>query len=159
MVLGLGIGEVAAGAAMIRASVSFIKENVNTCKDIGELASSIDNLFVGKSKIDKNNTKGVSGTFSIGDIARETVDAKLAEEALYQVSQLINQRFGSQTWATILETRQKRIKDFKERQIKAEKAKAAQRAEMMNDLKLLVWIFSGAIVAVMGVIAVFIIEW
>mgnify|MGYP003147611718 FL=1 len=159
MVLGLGIGEVAAGAAMIRASVSFIKENVNTCKDIGELASSIDNLFVGKSKIDKNNTKGVSGTFSIGDIARETVDAKLAEEALYEVSQLINQRFGSQTWATILETRQKRIKDFKERQIKQAKQKAAQRAEMMNDLKLLLWILLGSIVATMAVIAFFFVQW
>ena len=159
MVLGLGIGEVAAGAAMIRASVSFIKENVNTCKDISELASSIDNLFIGKSKIDKNNTKSVSGTFSIGDIARETVDAKLAEEALYEVSQLINQRFGSQTWAQILETRQKRIKEYKEAQIKEAKAKAAQRAEMMNDLKLLVWIVSGAVVAAIGVIAIFIVEW
>tara|TARA_A100001015_G_scaffold243394_1_gene278320 strand:+ start:818 stop:1297 length:480 start_codon:yes stop_codon:yes gene_type:complete len=159
MVLGLGIGEVAAGAAMIRASVSFIKENVNTCKDIGELASSIDNLFVGKSKIDKNNTKGVSGTFSIGDIARETVDAKLAEEALYEVSQLINQRFGSQTWAQILETRQKRIKEYKEAQIKLAKQKAAQRAEMMNDLKLLLWILLGSIVATMAVIAFFIVEW
>tara|TARA_X000000950_G_scaffold264360_1_gene337574 strand:- start:199 stop:678 length:480 start_codon:yes stop_codon:yes gene_type:complete len=159
MVLGLGIGEVAAGAAMIRASVSFIKENVNTCKDISELASSIDNLFIGKSKIDKNNTKSVSGTFSIGDIARETVDAKLAEEALYEVSQLINQRFGSQTWAQILETRQKRIKEYKEAQIKEAKAKAAQRAEMINDLKLLVWIVSGAVVAAIGVIAIFIVEW
>ena len=159
MVLGLGIGEVAAGAAMIRASVSFIKENINTCKDIGELASSIDNLFVGKSKIDKNNTKGVSGTFSIGDIARETVDAKLAEEALYEVSQLINQRFGSQTWATILETRQKRIKEYKEAQIKLAKQKAAQRAEMMNDLKLLLWILLGSIVATMAVIAFFFVQW
>ena len=159
MVLGLGIGEVAAGAAMIRASVSFIKENVNTCKDIGELASSIDNLFIGKSKIDKNNTKSVSGTFSIGDIARETVDAKLAEEALYEVSQLINQRFGSQTWAQILETRQKRIKEYKEAQIKLAKQKAAQRAELMNDLKLFVWILLGSLVLVMAVIAVFIVEW
>ena len=159
MVLGLGIGEVAAGAAMIRASVSFIKENVNTCKDIGELASSIDNLFVGKSKIDKNNTKGVAGTFSIGDIARETVDAKLAEEALYEVSQLINQRFGSSTWATILETRQKRIKEHKEAQIKLAKQKAAQRAEMLNDLKLLLWILLGSIVATMGVIAFFFVQW
>jgi len=153
MVLGLGIGEVAAGAAMIRASVSFIKENVNTCKDIGELASSIDNLFVGKSKIDKNNSKGVSGTFSIGDIARETVDAKLAEESLYVVSQLLNQRFGSTTWATILETRQKRIKDHKERQHKQAKAKAARQAEMMNDLKILLWIVGVSVVVVLVAVA------
>ena len=150
--LGLGIGEAAAGIAMIRASVSFIKENVNTCKDIGELASSIDNLFEGKSKIDRNNTKGVSGTFSIGDIARETVDAKLAEESLYVVSQLINQRFGSQTWATILETRQKRIKDFKDRQIKEAKQKAQRRREMLNDAKLFLYIFGGSIVLVLGVL-------
>ena len=75
--LGLGIGEAAAGIAMIRASVSFIKENISTAKDIGEIAEHIDNLFVGQSKINKQS-KMAPGQFSIGAIARETVDAKLA---------------------------------------------------------------------------------
>ena len=55
--LGFGIGEVAAGAAMIKASVSFIKENINTCKDIGEIADQIDQLFIGKSKLDRAKNK------------------------------------------------------------------------------------------------------
>ena len=158
--LGFGIGEVAAGAAMIKASVSFIKENINTCKDIGEIADQIDQLFIGKSKLDRaKNKKLAPGQFSIGSIARETVDNKLAEESLYEISVLIDQRFGHGTWAGILATRQQRIKEFRERQVKAEKAKAARKAEMMNDLKLLFWIVAGSIVAVMAVIAVFIIEW
>ena len=48
-----------------KASVSFIKENINTCKDIGGL-DQIDQLFIGKSKIDKNNTKRI-WNFSIGE--------------------------------------------------------------------------------------------
>ena len=72
---------------------------------------------------------------------------------------MVDQRFGHGTFKSILETRQKRIKEYKEAQIKLAKQKAAQRAEMMNDFKLLVWILLGSIVAVMGIIAVFLIDW
>jgi hypothetical protein len=78
---------------------------------------------------------------------------------MYQIKMLIDNRFGHGTFQGILETRQKRIKEYKEAQIKLAKQKAAQRAEMMNDLKLFVWIVSGAVVAAIGVIAFFIVEW
>lgn len=149
--LGLGIGEAAAGIAMIRASVSFIKENISTAKDIGEIAEHIDNLFVGQSKVNKQ-TKMAPGQFSIGAIARETVDAKLAAEYLYDVSVLIDQRFGHGTWKGILAERQKRIKDFKDRQAKEARRKALARKEMWNDAKLLLYITGGSIVLVVGVL-------
>jgi len=149
--LGLGIGEAAAGIAMIRASVSFIKQNISTCKDIGEIAEHIDNLFVGQSKVNKQS-KMVPGQFSIGAIARETVDAKLASEMLYDVSVMVDMRFGAGCWKGILAERQKRIKDFKDRQIKEAKQKAQRRQEMWNDAKLLIYIVGGSIVLVLGVL-------
>ena len=138
--LGLGIGEAAAGIAMIRASVSFIKENISTAKDIGEIAEHIDNLFVGQSKVNKQS-KMAPGQFSIGSIARETVDAKL-----------VDQRFGHGTWKGILAERQKRIKDFKDRQAKEARRKAQARKEMWNDAKLLLYIVGGSIVLIVGVL-------
>ena len=155
-----GVGEAIAAAAAFKAAVDGIKSAIGTANDVRDIASQIDQLLDSKSRIDKAKNKKVApGQFSISSIASETIDAKLAEEEMYQIKMLIDNRFGHGTFQGILDERKKRIKDFKERQIKAEKAKAAQRAEMMNDLKLLVWIVFGAIVAVMGVIAVFVIEW
>ena len=155
-----GVGEAIAAAAAFKAAVDGIKSAIGTANDVRDIASQIDQLLDSKSRIDKAKNKKVApGQFSISSIASETIDAKLAEEEMYQIKMLIDNRFGHGTFQGILDERKKRIKEYKEAQIKAEKAKAAQRAEMMNDLKLLVWIVSGAIVAVMGVIAVFVIEW
>ena len=154
-----GVGEAIAAAAAFKAAVDGIKSAIGTANDVRDIASQIDQLLDSKSRIDKAKNKKVApGQFSISSIASETTDAKLAEEELYTISVLVDQRFGHGTFKSILETRQKRIKEYKEAQIKLAKQKAAQRAEMMNDLKLLVWIILGSIVAVMAVIAFFIVE-
>ena len=155
-----GVGEAIAAAAAFKAAVDGIKSAINTASDVRDIASQIDQLLDSKSRIDKAKNKKVApGQFSISSIASETIDAKLAEEEMYQIKMLIDNRFGHGTFQGILETRQKRIKEFKEAQIKLARQKAAQRAEMMNDLKLLVWIILGSIVAVMAVIAVFLVDW
>ena len=155
-----GVGEAIAAAAAFKAAVDGIKSAIGTANDVRDIASQIDQLLDSKSRIDKAKNKKVApGQFSVSSIASETIDAKLAEEEMYQIKMLIDTRFGHGTFQGILETRQKRIKEYKEAQIKQAKQKAAQRAEMMNDLKLLVWIVSGAVVAAIGVIAFFIVEW
>ena len=155
-----GVGEAIAAAAAFKAAVDGIKSAIGTASDVRDIASHIDQLLDSKSRIDKaKNKKVAAGQFSLSSIASETIDAKLAEEEMYQIKMLIDTRFGHGTFSGILETRQKRIKEYKEAQIKQAKQKAAQRAEMMNDLKLLVWIVSGAVVAAIGVIAFFIVEW
>ena len=155
-----GVGEAIAAAAAFKAAVDGIKSAIGTANDVRDIASQIDQLLDSKSRIDKAKNKKVApGQFSISSIASETIDAKLAEEELYTISVLVDQRFGHGTFKSILETRQKRIKEYKEAQIKLARQKAAQRAELMNDLKLFVWILLGSIVAVMGVIAVFFVDW
>ena len=155
-----GVGEAIAAAAAFKAAVDGIKSAISTASDVRDIASQIDQLLDSKSRIDKAKNKKVApGQFSISSIASETIDAKLAEEEMYQIKMLIDNRFGHGTFQGILETRQKRIKEYKEAQIKQAKQKAAQRAEMMNDLKLLVWILLGSIVLVIGVVAVFLVDW
>jgi len=158
--LVFGVGEAIAAAAAFKAAVDGIKSAIGTASDVRDIASQIDQLLDSKSRIDKAKNKKVApGQFSISSIASETIDAKLAEESLQEIRTLVDLRFGHGVFQSILDERKKRIKEYKEAQIKQAKQKAAQRAEMMNDLKLLVWIVLGSIVAVMGVLAFFFVQW
>ena len=47
-------------------------------------------------------------------IARETIDAKLAAEKLQEVANMVNLRFGPNTWKEILEERARRMQEQKE---------------------------------------------
>ena len=155
-----GVGEAIAAAAAFKAAVDGIRSAIGTANDVRDIASQIDQLLDSKSRIDRAKNKKVApGQFSISSIASETIDAKLAEEEMYQIKLLIDNRFGHGTFQGILETRQKRIKEYKEAQIKLAKQKAAQRAELMNDLKLFVWILLGSLVLVIGVVAIFLVDW
>ena len=114
------LGDVVAGIQLVKQSVAFIKENISTAKDISEIASQIDDLFEGKKQVDKKRSKkdGMSFAeqFGVKSVANEIIDAKLAAEELYNISVLIDQRFGHGTWQTILTERNKRIEAAKEAQ-------------------------------------------
>lgn len=123
------VAEILAGIALVKSSVDFIKSNIDTCKDIGEIGGAIDDLLRGKDQVNKKQGKrglGVREQFDTSHIARETIDAKLAAEQLQEVANMINLRFGPNTWKEILEERARRIAEQKEsiRLAKIEKAKA-----------------------------------
>ena len=143
------VAEILAGIALVKSSVDFIKSNIDTVKDIGEIGDAIDKLLTGKQEVDKkvnNRTMGVKEQFDTAHIAREAIDARLAAEALQEISTLINLRFGPGTWASILEERAKRIAEHKEAQKQARIAKAKADAELWADISM--------VLKVMGVILV-----
>ena len=121
------VAETLAGLALVNSAVKSIKTAIGTAKDISSIADDIDNLFKGtkevkqqahplSSKWDKflGKTLGESADkFSIGSIAKETIEEKLAEEQLLKVRQMVNIRFGSTTWDDILLERQERIEQHK----------------------------------------------
>jgi len=80
------IAETLAGIALVKQSVDFIKSQINTAKDIGELAGAVDGLFRGQDEIEKarNKKAGVSVGDQLGikTVAQEVIDAKLAAESL-----------------------------------------------------------------------------
>lgn len=123
------VAEILAGIALVKSSVDFIKSNIDTCKDIGEIGGAIDGLLRGKDEVNKKQGKrglGVKEQFDTTHIASETIDAKLAAEQLQEVANMINLRFGPNTWKEILEERARRIAEQKEsiRLAKIEKIKA-----------------------------------
>jgi hypothetical protein len=151
-----GVGEAIAAAAAFKSAVDAIKNTVNSCRDVSELASSIDQLLDGKARIDRaKKHKAAPGQFSIKSIASDTISAKLAEEELYNISVLIDNRFGHGTFRGIQEERKKRIKEYNEAERKRLAAKAKARKEMMNDFKILLWIVGGSAVAGVAVVIYF----
>ena len=148
------VAEILAGIALVKSSVDFIKGNIDTCKDIGELGSAIDNLLRGKDEVNKKQGKGpgVREQFDTSHIARETIDAKLAAEQLQEVANLINLRFGPNTWKEILEERARRIAAAKEAEKQARIDKRKADAETWEEIKTVLLVMGVIIVAVAVVI-------
>ena len=147
------VAEILAGIALVKASVDFIKSNIDTCKDIGEIGGAIDGLLRGQQDVNKKQGKrglGVREQFDTSHIASETIDAKLAAEKLQEVANMVNLRFGPDTWKEILEERARRIQEQKEheRQLRIQKAK--EQKELMDSLKM-IGIVTLSIVIILGI--------
>tara|TARA_B110000483_G_scaffold196398_1_gene234599 strand:+ start:1103 stop:1600 length:498 start_codon:yes stop_codon:yes gene_type:complete len=147
------IAEILAGIALVKSSVDFIKSNIDTCKDIGEIGGAIDGLLRGQQDVNKKQGKrglGVREQFDTTHIASETIDAKLAAEKMQEVANMVNLRFGPDTWKEILEERARRIQEQKEheRQLRIQKAK--EQKELMDALKM-IGLVTLSIVIILGI--------
>ena len=133
------VAEVLAGISLVKASVDFIKSNIDTAKDIGEIAGAVDDLFRGQDEVEKKRSKkaglGVGDQLGIKHVAQEVIDARLAQEAMQEMRNMIDMRFGPGTWQTILDERQKRIREEKERIAALKKEEQLKRQETMEAIK------------------------
>jgi len=133
------VAEVLAGISLVKASVEFIKSNIDTAKDIGEIAGAVDDLFRGQDEVEKKRSKkagiGVGDQLGIKHIAQEVIDARLAQEAMQEMRNMIDMRFGPGTWQTILDERQKRIREEKERIATLKKEEQLKRQETKEAIK------------------------
>jgi len=121
------------GIALVKKSVDFVKSNISTCQDIGDIIGHVDDALNGQQQTIKEREKKGADPFAVENVAQEVIDVKLAQERLYECKQLINLRFGHGTWEYILEERKKRI-DAKKKAIKIAKAKARQKQEEMVEM-------------------------
>ena len=135
------VAEVLTGIALVQQSVKFIKDNINTAKDIGDIASQIDDLFRGEKEVQQLRNKK-AGSVSLGDqfgvnsVAKEVIDSKIAAEKMQEIRTLVDLRFGPGTWQGILDERAKRIQEAKEAAARARKQAMEERQEMLDALKL-----------------------
>ena len=144
------IAETLAGIALVKSAVDGIKSAIGTAQDISEIAGHIDNLFEGESQTQRaRNKKSGVNQFSVNSVAKETIDAKIAAEKLYEVSVMVDQRFGHGTWAGIVTERAKRIQEAKEAALVARKQKAKEQEELVENIKMGAIIF-GAIAAIIA---------
>ena len=138
------IAETMAGIALVKGAVDGIKSIIGTANDISDIAEHIDNLFEGERQIQQKRNNKQNDPFAIKGIAQETIDAKLAQEKMNEMRQLIDMRFGHGTWQSIINERAKRIQEAKEAANEARRQKLIRQKEMEEIVKTIL-IVCGAI--------------
>ena len=145
----MAVAEILAGISLVKASVDFIKSNIDTAKDVGEIAGAIDGLFRGAEDVQKGRNKksklGLADQFGINNVAQEMIDAKLAEEKMQEMRNLVDLRFGPGTWQGIIDERSRRIAEAKEAARLAAIQKRKEEAEFWEQMKM-VAIIGGVVV-------------
>ena len=121
------------GIALVKKSVDFIKTNIGTAQDIGDIIGHVDKALNGQQQVIKDRDKANVDHFAVENVAKEVIDAKLAQEQLYEMKQLIDHRFGHGTWSFILEERKKRL-DKQKQAIKEAKAKKLKKQKEIYDM-------------------------
>jgi len=130
------IAETLAGIALVKSAVDGIKSAIGTANDIGEIAGHIDDLFLGEQQAQRaRNKKSGVNQFDVSSVAKETIDAKLAAEKLYEVSVMVDQRFGHGTWASIVSERARRIQEAKEVAKQARIEQNRKQHELFETIK------------------------
>ena len=123
--------ETLAGIALVKSAVDGIKSAILTARDVGEIADELDKLFTGEQQIQKKKQKRSSDPFSVGSVARETIDAKIAAEHRQEIATLVDLRFGHGTWQSIINERAKRLREHQEQEKQQRLAREKQQEELM----------------------------
>tara|TARA_B100000424_G_scaffold271011_1_gene272092 strand:- start:383 stop:856 length:474 start_codon:yes stop_codon:yes gene_type:complete len=137
--------ETLAGIALVKSAVEGIKGAIGTANDIGDIAGYVDKLLLGRDQALENKRKANANPFSVKGIAEETINAKLAEEHLDDMRQLIDYRFGHGTWAGIIAERARRIQEAKEEEKRKLHQKIREREELKETFKMFLIVIGSAI--------------
>jgi len=139
-----------AGIALFKSAVDGIKGAIGTANDVGEIAGFIDKLFEGEKQVQQRRNQqsgvGIGDQFGVTNVAREVIDAKLAQEQMREIASMIDMRFGHGTWRSIVDERAKRIREAKEAEAEARRLKRQQEMETAENIKQF-FMISGAMIA------------
>ena len=134
------IAEALAGIALVKSAVDGIKSTINTANDIGDIAKYVDNLLEGEKQVQQQRAKksgaSIGDQFGIESVAQEVIDARIAQEKIQEMRTLVDMRFGPGTWQSIVDLRNKRIKEAKEAAAKARREARLRQQEMIDSMKL-----------------------
>ena len=126
--------ETFAGIALVKSAVDGFKSAIGTATDISEIDDDIDKLFTGEQQIQKNKQqqqKRSSNPFTVGLVARETMDAKLTSEHRQKIATLIDLRFCHGAWQSIINERAKRLQEQQEAEKQHRLAQDKHKQELM----------------------------
>lgn len=133
------IAETLAGIALVKSAVDGIKSAINTANDVGEIAGYIDQLFEGEKQVQqkraKNSGPGFGDQFGVSTIASEVIDARLAQEKMQEMRNLVDLRFGPGTWQGIVDERARRIQAAKEAAAEERRKKILEAKEFEEAMK------------------------
>ena len=128
-----------AGFALFKSAVDGIKSVIGTANDVSEIAGYIDNLFEGEKQVQQKRNKksgvGVGDQFGVGNVAREIIDAKLAQEQMQEIATMVDMSFGHGTWRSIVDERARRIQEAREQAAIAKREQMRKARETEESVK------------------------
>ena len=136
-----------AGIALVQQSVEFIKKNINTAQDISQIFDMVDNALNGQQQINKERWGNKTLIGSHKSAAHAVIDAKLANEQIEEMKNLIDMRFGFGTWQEILKLRADRIREEAEEDKRLQKEKRKRTADLIETMQI-IGIAGGGVLAV-----------
>ena len=125
--------------------INLIKRNINTAQDISQIFDMVDNALNGQQQINKDRWGNKTMMGQHKSAAHAVIDAKLANEQIEEMKNLIDYRFGFGTWQEILKLRADRIREEREEEERIIREKRASRKQTMATLQIM-GIAGGAIV-------------
>lgn len=132
------VAEVLTGIALFKSSVDFIKSNINTVKDVGEIADTVEALFTSNEEVQRQRNKkagmNVGDQLGIKSVAQEIIDAKLAAEKMQEMRVMIDNRFGPGTWQSIVDERARRIREAKAEAERVRKERIRKQEELKENI-------------------------
>tara|TARA_R110002074_G_scaffold144583_3_gene292355 strand:- start:42 stop:515 length:474 start_codon:yes stop_codon:yes gene_type:complete len=147
--------EILTGIALVQKSVSFIKSNINTVKDIKGIAQQIDSFFTGEAQMNKKQGKGMSIAQQFGSVestAASFIDRKLLEEQRQELKMIINLRFGPYAWDEIITERATKIAEAKEANRLARIEAHQKQKEIIDTLQTIGLVFCVIAVVIIGLV-------
>ena len=131
------VAEILAGIALVRASVEFIKSNISTAQDIGQIANQIDGVFAGRRECAKARAKdkgmSIRQQFGSDSPAQAVINAKLADEAYAELKLMIIDRWNLRVWEEIEEAQREKIRQDAAA-ARAQKIAKAENQEQMQEI-------------------------
>ena len=121
-----------AGFALVKESVDFIKGNIETIKDVGEIFGYVDKVLDGEQQIQKQRFSDKSLLGQSKSAAETVIEAKLAQESLDELKVLVENRFGYGTWDEILKLRKQRLDEEKAEIARIKKQKQKRKEEFQK---------------------------
>ena len=127
------------GFALFKSAVDGNKCSIGTANDVSDIAGYIDNLFEGEKQVQQKRNKrsgvGVGDQFGVGNVAREIIDAKLAQEQMQEIASMVDMRFGPGTWRSIVDERARRIQEAREQAAIAKREQMRKARETEESVK------------------------
>ena len=136
-----------AGIALVQQSVEFIKKNINNAQDISQIFDMVDNALNGQQQINKERWGNKTLIGSHKSAAHAVIDAKLANEQIEEMKNLIDMRFGFGTWQEILKLRADRLREEAEDEKRLQREKRKRKADLIETMQI-IGIAGGGVLAV-----------
>lgn len=125
-----------AGIALVQQSVEFIKKNIETVQDIGQIIDVVDKALDGQQHINRQRWGNKSALGQHKQAAHAVIDAKLAQEQIEEMKNLIDYRFGFGTWNEILQLRAQRIREEREEAERLARIRQKNKKELVQTAQI-----------------------